>query len=232
MSTTILAALIASTVTIHVSETSDLASDEAKSIVSELSAALTSRLDEAPVLDSDWSKCAPSAQNAEAVARRTGATEVVFLELYDAPSRIRVVASRIASEGSAPLVAETDTPRGLSHPELVKIAERLFPTMRSSSELSMSTSVSSREAPSRLGPVTVLVAGGVALGAGLWFGAKSVSARDELAGGGVPTDRIRPLVDEANGNALLGNVLFTTAGALAVGALVWLAMIESGPGAE
>jgi hypothetical protein len=223
-------------VAIHVDDARGLSNQDLEQLTDALKRAIEDRSGQNATVDAaDPPTCTASDRCVDRIRSRTESGDVVFLTLIGVPTRIRVVAERVAETKITPTArVETDLLRAERtwSETLGAIAAKLFPegatiATTTADTPSIEASRAVQATPNLVPPervettppaksVSVLPwaaigAGAVALAVGVGFGLDSKAARDSAANMPHTSSEIDDLRGRAIGHAWVANILYGVA---------------------
>lgn len=196
--------LVAQTVGLQLTASTDLPADEAQQLLERLRVAITAHTGLPVVVDDPlWDGGA-----------RALTDEVVVVEVIGGLTLVRVVATR----GVRPAI-EADVARDEPDADVRRLAARLFPEGRVAPvvDVTATATVATGPAETSVAPWLVLGASAVVMGVGIAFGASSRSARADSQDPMLTMEEFDRLADRTQSHAVVADVSFAAA---AIGALV------------
>lgn len=213
---------------IHLDEIGGLSLDDATSLAQSLGEAIERRTGIRPVLDDPlWPACQTDDRCLPAVRDRTRADHLVFIKVFGAPTKIRMIAERLPSADPGSVRFETDLPRGAASwsPLLDGAAERLFPDIdRGDAQPAVAETAAIVQddgaSSDLLWPLSALGASAALLGVGAAFGVSSLRARNAIETQPLSDDAYEDELSRMRSHGRVANVLFGTAGVALVVSIV------------
>ena len=180
--------LIGSNVGVHVAHSAGVSESDAASVAETLARAVEERTGRRAVLDEEALSCTREDRCLVEIAERTGAREIVLLEIYAGPTKIRFIIERIAPPGTTPSARTELNLLRAARPwsdELGRAAATLFPEgrgMPAELDLSLERNPPELRSELRLVPWFALGAATVASGIAIGLGVSARNARSDAAG--------------------------------------------------
>jgi hypothetical protein len=217
-------------IAIHVEDARDVSEQQIGYIVADLSSAIARRTGETPRISTfePGEECGRKDRCVGSIRSETGADDIVFVRLFAAPTRVRVVAELVDDSKGIVQRARADLSRsrrritGATELEAIDaLAGELFPsgTPPPAKPVAAGITVAATTSPmmqleqddSRLWPWWVIGGSVVAGGFGAWLGLQNTRARDEGMMPGVPPSRVDELQDRTFATGMGANILIGVA---------------------
>lgn len=213
--------LVGSGVSLHLEEHAELRLEEATALAHRLARAIEARTGRRTVLDDPlWPDCRDADRCLDAIRARTDTEDVVLLRFYSGPTKIRLIAERLAIDSLRDGRLETNVPKDPDQARdeaLENVAFTLFPE----APMSETSTQLIERAPTEeetgalevLGWTSIAVAG-ASLAVAVGFGVSSRSVRNALLSDAPADDEeFNSAFDQLQLHTRVANALFITSAA-------------------
>jgi hypothetical protein len=217
--------LTASGVGVHLEDVGELPLEDAARLAQSLAQAIEKRTGQRSVVDDPlWPACQTGDRCTAAIRDRTQTNDIVFVRLFAAPLKIRLIAERVAPKAE-PRRTEVDLPKSdrAWSSALEPAAAALFPEGAAALKAAIDTHTTTTPAVKpESGPASwiLLGAGGVALGTGVGLGIVSRRARTAIQSEDLDDAAYGSAVTRMQVTAIAADILFLAAAACIVASLV------------
>jgi hypothetical protein len=213
---------------LHLDQYGGLQLEDATEVVDAIARAIEHETGTKPVLDDPLAPACTSDDRCLAAIRdRTKADDVVFVVVFGAPTKLRLIAERAASARSGgEKKIELDVPRDRSAwtSPLERVAHQLFPEGKT---LPAQPPIALEATPKPSGglrttPIIAFAGGGVALATGIAFGIVSHNARTEIETTELSDSDYDSTLHRMRATGLVADILFGVAAACVIAGVVLL----------
>jgi hypothetical protein len=226
--------LLGAGVGVHLEQYSGLQLEDASRVLDALAHAIEKRTGVRPALDDPlWPSCQAADRCLPAIRIRTHAEDVVFVTMFGAPKKLRLIADRDPAPADSALRIELDLPRdetAWSEP-LDKVASVLFPEARAPPANAANAADAKAAEIARPPPEVgleryrrtwvALGAGALSLGVGIGFGIVSHNARRDIETIYMSNPDYESSLHRMRATGLVANILFGVAAACVIAGVVF-----------